>query len=236
VARRESAFPEERWVNTRGPSRWVGGLLGAARVAGVLVVALLALIMSARPTTESRAPVVADVQVMTATKPYRAKAAAPVVASYRSSAPVLRAPRPVRIEIPSIGVQTHIVALGLETDGTMEVPSYENAGWYEGGARPGENGPAVIAAHVDSTTGPAVFYRLHELLVGDAVVVTRRDGSVARFVVDRLERHSKDAFPTQHVYGPTPGPTLRLVTCGGAFDETQRSYVENLVAFASPAK
>jgi sortase (surface protein transpeptidase) len=155
---------------------------------------------------------------------------------YQPSSPVLAAAAPVRLDIPSIGVSTNLESLGLAPDGTMQVPGrWEEAGWYAGGPRPGEDGPAVIAGHVDSTTGPAVFFRLHEVRAGDAVAVTRGDGSVARFVIDRVEQFPKDSFPTSVIFGPTPGPTLRLVTCGGAFDETRRSYLQNLVAFASPA-
>jgi hypothetical protein len=158
------------------------------------------------------------------------------VARYRATTPVLDAAAPLRLEIPSIGVSTHLVPLGLNPDGTMQVPTkWEDAGWYTRGPRPGEDGPAVIAGHVDSTSGPAVFFRLHDLRAGDEVLVTRADHSVVRFVIDRLEQFPKASFPTAAVFGATPGPTLRLITCTGAFDETARSYLDNLVAFASPA-
>jgi sortase (surface protein transpeptidase) len=93
----------------------------------------------------------------------------------------------------------------------------------------------VIAGHVDSTSGPAVFFRLRDLRAGDEVLVTRADHSVVRFAIDRLQQFPKASFPTAAVFGATPGPTLRLITCTGAFDETARSYLDNLVAFASPA-
>lgn len=171
-------------------------------------------------------------------EPKAAKATLPSVAvpRYEPTTPVLAVAVPVRLDIPSIGVSTNLVSLGLEPDGTMQVPGhYQEAGWYAGGPRPGEDGPAVIAGHVDSTTGPAVFFRLRELRGGDVVRVTRGDGSVARFVIDRLEQFPKSSFPTTLIFGPTPGPTLRVVTCGGAFDETRRSYLQNVVAFATPA-
>jgi hypothetical protein len=158
------------------------------------------------------------------------------VARYRATTPVLDAAAPLRLEIPSIGVNTDLVPLGLNPDGTMQVPTkWEEAGWYARGPRPGEDGPAVIAGHVDSTSGPAVFFRLHDLRPGDEVLVTRADHSVVRFVIDRLEQFPKASFPTAEVFGATPGPTLRLITCTGAFDETARSYLDNLVAFATPA-
>jgi sortase (surface protein transpeptidase) len=150
--------------------------------------------------------------------------------------PILDAAEPVRLEIPSIGVNADLVRLGLTAAGEMEVPErWGEAGWYERGPRPGENGPAVIAGHVDSNTGPAVFFRLRDLRAGAVVRVTRADESVVRFVVDRLQQFPKRTFPTTAVFAPTPTPALRLITCAGAFDETARSYVDNLVAFASPA-
>lgn len=149
---------------------------------------------------------------------------------------MLAAADPVRIDIPAIGVSSALVSLGLAAAGTMQVPAdYQQAGWYTGGPRPGEDGPAVIAGHVDSTTGPAVFFRLRDLRPGDEVRVTRADGSTVRFLVDRLEQYPKATFPTAAVFGPTPRPALRLVTCSGAFDESRHSYLQNLVAFASPA-
>jgi len=140
---------------------------------------------------------------------------------------------PVRIEIPSIGVRAPIIRLGLKRDRTLEVPTdYGDTGWWSGGSRPGEAGPAVIVGHVDSHTGPAVFYRLSELRKGDKVVVVRRDGSRARFTVQGSERFPKDEFPTARVYGRTDGPTLRLITCGGAFDSSTGHYVDNTIVYA----
>jgi LPXTG-site transpeptidase (sortase) family protein len=133
-------------------------------------------------------------------------------------------------------VSTPLIGLGLAVDGSMEVPpDFARAGWYTGGPRPGESGPAVIAGHVDSTTGPAVFFRLGDLRAGDAVDVEREDGSTVRFLVDRIEQFEKQEFPTAAVFGPTPFAELRLVTCGGEFDSQRRTYLENLVVFAHPA-
>lgn len=174
--------------------------------------------------------------IVEATKPPSAPAPAGVP-RYRPTAPVLDAAAPIRLQIPSIGISTDLVALGLNPNGTMQVPKeWQEAGWYTRGPRPGENGPAVIAGHVDSVSGPAVFFRLHDLRAGDEVLVTRADHSVVRFVIDRLAQFPKASFPTTAVFGATPGPTLRLITCTGAFDETARSYLDNLVAFASPAQ
>lgn len=140
---------------------------------------------------------------------------------------------PVRLEIPSINIDTTFVEpLGLNVDQTVSVPdSYEKVGWYKNGASPGEVGPAVILGHVDSRTGPAVFYSLGQVKVGDEVRITRADGSVAVFEIKKLARYSQDEFPTLDVYGPTSGATLRLVTCSGTYDRGQERYSHNLVLY-----
>ena len=143
-------------------------------------------------------------------------------------------PQPVRLRIPSIGVDSTLAALGLNGDGTIAVPpNYDHAGWYTKGPAPGELGPAVILGHLDSYTGPAVFARLSAVHPGDQVLVSRSDGTVAAFTVQRLDTFPVDAFPTQEVYGATTEPALRLITCGGRFDLGQRRYQANVVVFAT---
>lgn len=142
---------------------------------------------------------------------------------------------PISVMIPRIGVTSDLVDLGLNPDRTIEVPSdYDTAGWYQHRAVPGEPGPGVILGHVDSYTGPAVFFQLSTLVPGDTVDVNRSDGSVARFAVSSVEQHGKgtDVFPTERVYGWTDDATLRLITCGGDFDRSSRSYADNVVVFA----
>ncbi len=148
--------------------------------------------------------------------------------------PILPASLPVTLDIPSIGVHsTNIVELGLEADGTMEVPEDASApGWFTRGPSPGQFGPAVIAGHVDSDQGPAVFYRLGELDRGDRVQVTRADGTIGTFLIDRVEAFDKATFPTHQVYGNTTNRAeLRLITCGGTYDE-DKGYLGNVVAFS----
>jgi hypothetical protein len=140
---------------------------------------------------------------------------------------------PARLEIPSIGVSTPLDRLGLAADGTMEVPvDFGRAGWFSGGTPPGQQGPAVIAGHVDSRSGPAVFYRLRELRAGSDVVVERADGVRLRFAVETRAQYSKRALPAAAVFGPVAWPALRLITCGGTFDRARGSYRDNLVVFA----
>lgn len=140
---------------------------------------------------------------------------------------------PIRLRVPSIGVDTVLQTLGLQTDGTLQAPTeWQEAGWFSEGVHPGDPGPAVIAGHVDSRSGPAVFYRLDALRSGDAIYVLRADHSTLRFVVDDIARYRKDKFPSATVYGPQPLPVLRLITCTGEFDRLAHSYLDNLVVSA----
>jgi sortase (surface protein transpeptidase) len=141
---------------------------------------------------------------------------------------------PVALTIPAIGVQTSLVHLGLTASGALQVPSSTAvAGWYTGSSRPGAIGPAVIAGHIDSYTGPGIFFRLSQLRPGDRVYVRRADGTIALFYVTAVRSYAKDNFPTQAVYGPTPDAELRLITCGGTFDPELRSYLSNTVVYAA---
>lgn len=138
------------------------------------------------------------------------------------------------LEIPAIGVSTPLVSLGLDEQQAMEVPTdFAKAGWYRHSPTPGETGPSVVAGHVDSRTGPAVFYRLTDLQPGDEVHVRRGDGTTATFAVERVEQHPKDAFPHDEVYGDTEGPELRLITCGGLFDRARGAHRDNIIVYAS---
>ncbi|MFC0003335.1 class F sortase [Micromonospora siamensis] len=139
---------------------------------------------------------------------------------------------PTRVRVARIGVDSQLALLGLDRAGELVPPAdFAEAGWYGGGPVPGDPGPAVIAGHVDSPTGPAVFARLGELRPGDPVEVWR-GGRPVTFRVTGSLRTPKDRFPTAAVYGPTPGPELRLITCAGDFDRRSRHYRDNLVVFA----
>jgi sortase (surface protein transpeptidase) len=143
---------------------------------------------------------------------------------------------PTDLAIPRIGVRSELIDLGLQEDRSVEVPEVPDiAGWYTGGPRPGEVGPAAIIGHVDSHTGAGIFHRLGELRPGDDVHVRRADGTVVSFLVERVEQYPKDAFPTERVYGNTDRSELRLITCGGEFDRGERSYTDNIVVYAQSA-
>ena len=165
-------------------------------------------------------------------------AGAPAAAPLVGAAPVAPASglpesRPARLRIPSIRVDTTTTGLGLRPDGSLEVPpDGATAGWYTGSPTPGELGPAVLAAHVDWKGQRGVFYDLRDLAPGDEVTVDREDGRTARFSVARVEQYPKDEFPTEDVYGDVRSPQLRLITCGGDFDDEARSYRDNVVVYA----
>ncbi len=140
---------------------------------------------------------------------------------------------PVEIEVDALGVKQEIIPLGLTDEGVMEVPQGPDpVGWYDRSPTPGEMGPSVLAGHVtwDGTDG--VFRHLEDLADGDVVTVTRNDGSAARFEITRVEQYPKDTFPTAQVYGNTPGPELRLITCAGDYDPESGDYSDNVVAYA----
>ena len=157
-----------------------------------------------------------------------------IVAAPPSAASPVAAP--VSLEIPAIAVSTGLIRLGLTAAGALQVPASTSvAGWYTGSSRPGAIGPAVIAGHIDSATGPGVFYRLEELRPGDQVYIRRTDGTLVVFRVTSVRTYAKAGFPTQAVYGPTPDAELRLITCGGAFDAGRGSYLSNVVVYAVAA-
>jgi Sortase domain len=146
------------------------------------------------------------------------------------AAPVL-AGAPTRLRITAIGIDTALESLHLARGALTPPKNFAKAGWYADGTAPGDLGPAVIAGHVDSKRGPAVFYRLREIQAGDRIEVIRGGKSV-RFTVTSIAWYPKTKFPTGQVYGPTPDRQLRLITCGGVFDHRLRSYKDNLVVYA----
>lgn len=151
-------------------------------------------------------------------------------------------PTPVAVSIPAIRATSTLVPLGLDNTGAMVVPPVDQpmqAGYYKFGPLPGAQGPAVVVGHVDGRINgrggqPGIFHRLRELKPGDRINIDRVDGSRVTFRVERVETHPKSAFPTAAVYGDTPGPALRLITCGSSFDRAARSYRGNVIVFAVP--
>lgn len=159
----------------------------------------------------------------------------PVARRAPGDVPAIPAPNatPERLQIPAIAVDTNLIGLGVETDQTVQVPEDpDEAGWFKHGPQPGTNGSSVILGHVDSMTGPAVFYRLRELVPGDRIRVRLSDGALATFRVDRVATYANEDFPAQRVYAGSPDhPALNLVTCGGKYDPDKGGYQSNVVAF-----
>ncbi len=151
--------------------------------------------------------------------------------------PSLARSLPVSVRIPAIGVDSHLLHLGLNQDGTIEVPSLRTsagkAAWYEYSATPGQVGASVIEGHVDSTQGPAVFFRLGALHPGNTIEVTLADGVTAVFRVTGVREYAKTRFPAHEIYGTTDFAALRLITCGGAFDYASGHYLSSTVVYAS---
>jgi Sortase domain len=153
-----------------------------------------------------------------------------------SGSPTRAAPTvgiPTKIDIPTLGVHAAVVALGRNPDGSLQVPQrFDTVGWYTETSRPGDPGPAVLAGHVDSYQGAAVFFRLNQLRPGDLVTVWSDTGP-KRFRVESMASFAKDKFPVDAVFGPVPDTALRLVTCGGSFDRAKGSYRDNIVIYAT---
>ncbi|MGF1426842.1 class F sortase, partial [Kitasatospora sp. LaBMicrA B282] len=142
---------------------------------------------------------------------------------------------PVRLSIPSIGVNAPFTGLGLDPTGVINPPPADDTnlvGWYQGGTVPGNRGPAIVLGHVDTRTSPAVFWGLSSVTPGTTVDIARDDSVTATFTVDSVEVFPKDQFPDNRVYGKTADAQLRLITCGGAYDRQRGDYTANVVVFA----
>ncbi len=211
---------------------------GAVRAAVFVVTGLLAGILAAvlvlgGNSSHLAAPNPSAARVPAAQQGPVPEGFAPPVTPARS-VPLAQHIPPVEVAVPAIAVRSALVGLRLNTDGTLQVPTdYATAGWYSQGPAPGDAGqPAVIVGHVDSTNGPAIFFRLRQLRAGDAVLIRRADGNAVRFVVYRTTQYAKDNFPAAQVYAPTPDAELRLITCTGTFNRAAGSYLDNFVVYA----
>ncbi|WP_181803783.1 class F sortase [Streptomyces shenzhenensis] len=198
-----------------------GGMLPVWGIAFLLLaVALIAGRPGGSDTTGTSPPVGTD--------------AAPSADPRRSGAALPRS-APTRLRIPKIAVDAPFTVLTMGSTGELDPPPADNTnlvGWYSGGAAPGEEGTAIIAGHVDTTTSAAVFARLDRLERGDRFTVSRADDTDATFVVDDADTFAKDDFPSDRVYADTRRPEVRLITCAGDYDHDAKDYTENLVVFA----
>lgn len=193
--------------------------------AGTVVAALGAAVLLAAGSANPAARTIPGVPV----------AAPGIDLSIPATTPAAPLPRasPVALRIPAIGVSTGLVELGVDASGALKAPDGPDvAGWFAAGPVPGDLGPAVLAGHIDSKAGPAVFFLLEKLRANDEIQVDRSDGRTVVFRVTTVRTFPKSAFPTEEVYGPTPLPELRLVTCGGPFDRAGGRYLDNVIVHA----
>jgi hypothetical protein len=224
--RAEASRPARRDRNASPRRAWLLAELGGggAALAGIAVLIMVLLAPGGPPgpsaaASAPRAPV---------------PQALPAVAPGGLPSP---AASPIRLQIPAIHVSAKIVDEGLDADGALQVPPLTNAGvreagWYDLGPAPGQVGSAIIAGHVDSYQAPGVFYDLGSLAPGNAVEVTLANGETVHFTVTSVHEYTKAHFPAAEVYGPEPYQALRLITCGGAFDQATGHYLSNIVAYA----
>ena len=187
------------------------------------------------PAEATRAPSLVDSSTPSTASSSRTPPATTPSGTSRAQLPAMAESQPISLRIPSIGAQSELLSLGLQDNGSLEVPPGDPgapAAWYSDSPTPGERGPAVLLGHVNATDGgPGVFAGLRELKVGDTIEVTREDGTTAVFTVERGEQYSKNAFPTQKVYGNTEGSELRLITCDG-YDPATGEFDDNYVVYA----
>ncbi|MEV4143401.1 class F sortase [Amycolatopsis sp. NPDC049691] len=172
-----------------------------------------------------------------AADPKPAAAPAPVTSSIPVTKP-FKGLRPTSVKIPKIGAESSLLAVAVNTDGSISVPSVHTpmqAAWYKLSPVPGDVGPAIVLGHVDGDKKPGIFYKLKDLAPGDEVDIDRSDGRKLKFVVDRVTQVPKDTFPREAVYGNSDRPELRLITCGGVFDHAEHSYKDNIVVYANLA-
>ena len=162
-------------------------------------------------------------------------AAVATAAGHAAEHPALARSTPIALALPSIGLTAPLLGLGMDSTGEPELPPFSQprtAGWLRDSAAPGAAGTAVLVGHVDTRTGPAVFWGLSAVKPGAPVEVTRVDGSTALFTVDAVRVFDRTVFPAAQIYAPAKDAQLRIITCGGAFDRKRAEYTGNVVLFA----
>jgi len=197
-----------------------------AGVAGVLLIVGGAAAVGVAVTAQEHAP-----------QPFLAAAGATGPSAGNARGPSLQRSLPVSVDIPAIGVHSKLLHLGVNSDGTIQIPSLHTrpgeAAWFKYSATPGQIGASVIEGHLDGYHGPAVFFRLGALRPGDSIDVTLADGITAVFRVTGVRQYLKSSFPAKTVYGATGYAALHLITCGGAFDYATGHYLSSTVVFAA---
>lgn len=210
-------------------------LLWPAAVAGL---GMLLIYNSIAPSADDKPPAAAPAAPAPAAPAPESSAAGAVprqASPSPATAPAMPPSVPTRIKIPAIAVDAPFTPLSIGASGRLDAPPPNDknlVGWFKGGVTPGERGASIVAGHVDTKTGPAVFLQLRFLRPGATVNISRADGTVASFKVDTVETFSKAKFPDKRVYADTPDAQLRLITCGGEYDRKAKDYEDNVVVFA----
>lgn len=156
--------------------------------------------------------------------------------SIRSNASPIEGPKPVRIEIDSIGIDDGtVIGVGVDDAGSFDVPTHDEIGWYKYGPAPGQFGSAVLAAHVVLNGTDGAFRHLADLDQGDAVRIDFDDGSTEEFTILGLDQYAKADLPLKEIFRRDGDPQLVLITCGGEYDPATNGYRDNIVAVAAPA-
>jgi hypothetical protein len=226
-------------VSTRTRRTRILGATGAVLLAaGAVTVGAAVLAQQRAPQPPRSAAVsVAVVPTTAATAGGTSPTSTSAAATAAARGPILARSLPVHLSVPAIRVDSDLAQIGLSPAGEIQTPPLvrdSHAYWLTVSPTPGQVGPATIIGHVDSASyGPGVFFRLGALRQRDTISVTRADGLVAVFAVERVVAYPKAQFPTFAVYGNTDNAALRLITCGGIFDPTAHSYESNIVAYAS---
>lgn len=241
-------LPEGSGRPEGGGTLAIRGVLILAAIAGVVTVVIGMIFMTSSPE-EYGAPSRSTLKMQgseglaaavgpggTAQPLTQAVATAPPPVPPQPPAPAMQPSSPKRLIVPKLGINAPITSVGTDKVGAIETPSINNpnlVGWYRDGPTAGEAGPAVMLGHKDTTTRSAVFTRLHELKYGDTIEVVRMDGTVSIFTVGGVEQANKLTFPTDRVYGSRDNAQLRLITCGGTYNQTTRHYVDNVIVYAT---
>ncbi len=218
-----------------------------ARVLGVagavlLLAGVVAIVIAARAQRSAPQPPSAAASPVDVLAPPTGATGATGAPGSRAGGPKTRGPilgrsTPIRLRIPAIDVDSTLKRIGLTGSGQIATPPLvkdSHAYWLTVSPTPGELGPSTIIGHVDSAAyGPGVFFRLGDLRQRDKIYITRADGTVGMFAVERVVAYRKADFPTREVYGNLDHAGLRLITCGGTFDSSRHSYESNIVVYAA---
>ncbi|MEM7322746.1 MAG: class F sortase [Actinomycetota bacterium] len=141
---------------------------------------------------------------------------------------------PVAVRISRIGLEAPVISVGVDDRNDFDVPAADTVGWYRYSSAPGSLGSTVLAAHVDYAGREGAFFNLEDLQPGDTLEVELADGSIIEYEVTESILYDKEALPAEELFRKDGASTLQLITCGGAFDSTERSYLGNLVVTAEP--